>query len=248
MVTCEGGLRLSRKIQREFDLSVITICYNDFNALRLTVESVAKNLAKNVEYIIIDGRSSDETVPYLNSLSCVEYWRSEPDSGIYDAMNKGIALSTGRNLLFLNAGDFIEGDVPLGDLSAPSFLPVWYKNPFGSLKKIAVKSVKKGIPNCHQGIVFENKKLAYNTNYKIASDFDFFIRHGYDHKLPMEKVNGRIVFDSSGISSTLLQKRDAEVEAIIRRYYGWFWSSYFRFFAFLKRISKKMFFHSGQGE
>jgi glycosyltransferase involved in cell wall biosynthesis len=231
----EGGLRLRSETPGSFDLSVITVCYNDAEGLELTANSVQRSLDENVEYIVVDGGSSDGTVDLLGKLSFINYWVSEPDSGIYDAMNKGIALAQGRALLFMNAGDFIDGDIPLGKLPAPSFLPVWYKNPFGNFRKIAIKSEKKGMPNCHQGVVFEHKGLTYDTNYRISGDYEFFLRHGYDCHLPVADVEGRIVFDSSGISSTLLADRDAEIAEIIHAYFGPYRAFAFRCIASAKR-------------
>jgi glycosyltransferase involved in cell wall biosynthesis len=236
----EGGLRLASETPGSFKLSVITVCYNDADGLALTAESVKKNLDENVEYIVVDGGSSDGTVDLLESLSFINYWVSEPDSGIYDAMNKGIALAHGQALLFMNAGDFIDGPIPLGKLPVPSFLPVWYKNPFGNFRRIALKSEKKGMPNCHQGVVFENKGLRYDTNYRIAGDFEFFLRHGYDRHLPVANVEGRIVFDSSGISSTLLADRDAEIAAIIEAHFGRLRALLFRCMAAAKRGIKAL--------
>jgi len=236
----EGGLRLESEAPGSFELSVITVCYNDAEGLKLTANSVKKNLDESVEYIVIDGGSPDGTVDLLGKLPFISYWVSEPDSGIYDAMNKGIALAHGRALLFMNAGDFIDGDIPLGKLPAPSFLPVWYKNPFGNFRKIAIKSEKRGISNCHQGIVFENKGLMYDTNYRISGDYEFFLRHGYDCHLPMANVKGRIVFDSSGVSSTLLADRDAEIEEIIEGYFGRYRAFLFRCIATVKRGIKAL--------
>lgn len=234
----EGGLRCDSPASGQFALTVVTICFNDLAGLRLTAESVKRNLSENVEFIVVDGGSTDGTVEYLQSLSFIHYWISEPDGGIYDAMNKGVALAHGHGLLFLNAGDFIEGTIPLGQLSAPCFLEVWYRDPLRRFRPIPVKHVAKGMPNCHQGVVFENKALLYNADYRIAADYDFFIRHGYNHFLPMFKASGRVIFDSSGVSSTRLAERDSEIGAIIKHYYGWHWAALFNVKAALRRSIK----------
>lgn len=87
-------------------LSIITINYNNLEGLKRTVESVVNQTWQEFEYIIIDGGSSDGSAAYIESQSkSIDYWVSEPDKGIYNAMNKGIAKATGEYLLFLNSGD-----------------------------------------------------------------------------------------------------------------------------------------------
>lgn len=87
-------------------LSIITINYNNFLGLQKTVESVLSQAWQEFEYIVIDGGSTDESAVYLESqTNKITYWVSEPDRGIYNAMNKGIAKAAGEYLFFLNSGD-----------------------------------------------------------------------------------------------------------------------------------------------
>ncbi|KUO69200.1 MAG: glycosyltransferase [Lutibacter sp. BRH_c52] len=87
-------------------LSIITINFNNFEGLKRTVESVVNQTWQEFEYIVIDGGSTDGSAEYLQSQSeHINYWVSEPDNGIYNAMNKGIARAAGQYLLFLNSGD-----------------------------------------------------------------------------------------------------------------------------------------------
>lgn len=95
-------------------LSIITINYNNAAGLRKTIDSVASQTYANFEYIVIDGASTDESVNIIKeyaeaTLPCGErlYWVSEPDSGIYNAMNKGIRMAKGEYLHFLNSGDWL---------------------------------------------------------------------------------------------------------------------------------------------
>jgi glycosyltransferase involved in cell wall biosynthesis len=89
-------------------LSIVTINYNNLEGLKRTVESVMNQTWKEFEYIVIDGGSSDGSAQYIESQSDkIDYWVSEPDKGIYNAMNKGIAKATGEYLLFLNSGDHL---------------------------------------------------------------------------------------------------------------------------------------------
>lgn len=87
-------------------LTIITVVYNDLESLKLTIASVAKHLEEDVEYWIIDGSSNAEIDSYLKDLAHPDIkWVSEPDKGLYHAMNKGIDRATGDFLIFINAGD-----------------------------------------------------------------------------------------------------------------------------------------------
>jgi glycosyltransferase involved in cell wall biosynthesis len=95
-------------------ISIITINYNNLSGLKKTVESVVNQTWKEFEYIVIDGGSIDGSEAYIESQSAyINYWVSEPDKGIYNAMNKGILKATGEYLLFLNSGDHFCKDSSL---------------------------------------------------------------------------------------------------------------------------------------
>lgn len=97
-------------------LSIITINYNNLEGLQRTVESVLNQTWREFEYIVIDGGSTDGSAVYIESQSDkIDYWVSEPDKGIYNAMNKGIAKATGDYLLFLNSGDHLYNNTVLED-------------------------------------------------------------------------------------------------------------------------------------
>src|SRR4051812_40289565 len=87
-------------------VSIITVVYNGATSLTKTIESVVAQTYANIEYIIIDGGSTDGTTEIIKQYEqSVNVWRSEKDKGVYDAMNKGAALATGEWLFFLNSGD-----------------------------------------------------------------------------------------------------------------------------------------------
>lgn len=107
----EGGRR-TRNVPRESLpgkplISVITVAFNGAATLQDTIHSVLRQTYDNVEYIVIDGDSADGTLDILHSHDAqIDYWLSEPDAGIYDAMNKGLALASGEIVGFLNSDDF----------------------------------------------------------------------------------------------------------------------------------------------
>lgn len=86
--------------------SIITICYNAASDIERTLQSVVAQTYRNIEYIVIDGASTDKTLDIISKYSAeVSQMVSEKDGGLYDAMNKGLSLATGEYVCFLNAGD-----------------------------------------------------------------------------------------------------------------------------------------------
>ena len=223
-------------------ITVITVVYNAHEDLKLTDESVFKQPAwPDIEYIIVDGGSKDGTPEYLKTLPPSVRWISEPDKGIYDAMNKGIRMASGKGLLFLNAGDYFVGDVITADLTAPCFLPVKYQHPVLGYRPVKLRRRSEGLPNCHQGIVFERKQdLFYDLRYRISSDLDYYIRHGYGDRLPMHACSGFVHFDNSGANRKQAVLRDREIAAIIREYSGILPALRFQFVATMKRLVRPM--------
>lgn len=92
-------------------LTIITINYNNASGLRKTIESVVNQTHANFEYIVIDGASTDESVNIIEEYAHkIDYWVSEPDKGIYNAMNKGICMANGDYIQILNSGDILASD------------------------------------------------------------------------------------------------------------------------------------------
>jgi glycosyltransferase involved in cell wall biosynthesis len=194
-------------------ISVITINYNNLDGLKKTFESVVNQNFKDFEYIVIDGNSTDGAKKYLeNNSSYLNYWVSEPDKGIYNAMNKGIDKATGDYLLFLNSGDYFinenvleksihhkdfVGDIIYGDLMLKS--GIWPAPD----KLSPFFFVKDALP--HQSTFFKKdvfeKMGLYDENYKIVSDVGFFIKCFMSENIKFQHIPIAIsFFDQSGIS------------------------------------------------
>lgn len=176
--------------------SIITVTFNAAKVLEDTIQSIVTQTYKNVEYIIIDGRSADGTLgiinKYRNHLHTVI---SEPDQGLYDAMNKGIRLATGDYLCFLNAGDCLHEDDTLQlmthSITGTALPDILYgetdivdseghflhKRRLSAPETLTWKSFKKGMLVCHQAF-FVRRDLAepYDLHYRFSADFDWCIR------------------------------------------------------------------------
>ena len=98
-------------------ISVVTVCYNAADCIEHTMLSVLNQSYPDIEYIVIDGGSTDGTVDIIKKYADrLAYWVSEPDKGIYDAMNKGIAAASGSYINFMNAGDTFASDSVLAEI------------------------------------------------------------------------------------------------------------------------------------
>jgi glycosyltransferase involved in cell wall biosynthesis len=184
-----------RKFRSEYSkktlFSIITISYNEIKNIEKTIKSVANQKYKNIEYIVIDGDSIDGTkdkiIEYKN---VIDIFISEKDAGIYDAMNKGIKLASGDAIILLNSGDtfdpnylsYIASELTCEEIKSTISYSDYVIN-FSEIdllikKKSALKTYKMGI--CHQTMVVGSqiyRELGeYNLEYKIGSDYDFYLR------------------------------------------------------------------------
>lgn len=199
-------------------ISVITITFNSEKYLEQTIQSVVNQTYKNIEYIIIDGGSTDSTLNIIRKYdNRIKKWISEPDKGIADAMNKGIALSTGEYIYFLHSDDYLfsknviddfvkEQDEFKADIFAHSII---FNKSLGKSVEILPRgygvwlNLKNGFH--HQGTfcrrnVFE-KIGGFDVQFKIAMDYDFFLR-AYNNNIPCTKGNSIIaIMRDVGISS-----------------------------------------------
>ena len=176
--------------------SIITVTYNAGAVLEDTIQSVITQTYRNVEYIIVDGGSKDHTLDIINRYREHNHTLvSEPDKGLYDAMNKGIRLATGDYLCFLNAGDGLHEDDTLQlmvhSITGTELPDVLYgetaivdeEGHYLRMRRLSApenlnwKSFKDGMLVCHQAF-FPRRELAepYDLRYRFSADFDWCIR------------------------------------------------------------------------
>ena len=205
-------------------ISIITVCKNAENAIERTMLSVVTQSCfnENIEYLIIDGASTDKTVEIIKQYAG-KYpikWISEPDSGIYNAMNKGIKLATGDYLLFLNAGDslFDEKTISLVlnefEKSDPNFLYTDILScKIDDLSKAKIKKfnnvdkyflIRDCI--CHQASFYKksvfDKLGRFNEEFKLAADYEMLLKIMADKSLKKEYLPiTAAYYDVTGASS-----------------------------------------------
>ncbi|WP_421941653.1 glycosyltransferase family 2 protein [Pedobacter sp.] len=174
-------------------LSIITIVYNNVRDIERTIQSVINQTYKKIEYIVIDGASTDGTLDVVNQYQDhISKIVSEPDKGIYDAMNKGLALATGDYILFMNSGDelYDQNTVEAVFAAAP-WADIYYgetemyNDNWESLgrrrhevpEEFDWKSFKYGMSISHQAIYIKKSiTVPYDLQYKYSSDIDWIIK------------------------------------------------------------------------
>ncbi|MBQ9362304.1 MAG: glycosyltransferase [Bacteroidaceae bacterium] len=179
-------------------ISIITVVYNDLEGVKKTVQSVLSQTDKNFEYIIIDGGSTDGTREYLDSLDEVDKKISEPDSGIYNAMNKAVRMAEGEFCIFMNAGDKFHDDEVVAkanrtlddaDLYVGHTVEVGTERSqcFTAPQTMTIEHLLK-TSIYHQSTFTRTELLKahpYDENYRIVSDWAFFFEqwlHGAEYK------------------------------------------------------------------
>jgi glycosyltransferase involved in cell wall biosynthesis len=225
----EGGKRLHQP-HKECDrlVSIITVVYNEVNTVRDTIQSVVRTHSDEREYLIIDGGSNDGTIDVIKSYDdSVDYWISEPDKGIYDAINKGISLSKGDYLLVVNAGDRLI-HLPLEDLRVARALhadvvlfDVLFSNGKIFRSQIDYRS-RFGNTVHHQGAFYSRKmNIKYDLAFKVFADFDVNQKLLIQKKkfLKFDKVISSHSLD--GISNE--KQYRGEYFSVIRKNFGLFW-------------------------
>ncbi len=232
-------------------ISIITVCFNSINTIQDTIESVINQTYSNIEYVIVDGGSSDGTLDIISKyLPKINIFISEKDNGIYDAMNKGIQKSTGDVIGIINSDDFYNDinvisnvmnhfnvddnlDIVYGDIS-------YIKNDNKN------KIVRKWNSLNYYNKFFENGNMPphpslfvkkqiylesgnYDLNFHIAADFDFMLRIFKESKYQKKYIDLAIVkMRTGGISNRNFFKNSKELNNIWIKNKG-FIPSFFHF-------------------
>ena len=231
-------------------VSIITATYNSAGTISECMDSVLNQNYSNIEYIIMDGGSEDDTIAIIKQAAKSHsniIFKSEPDKGIYDALNKGIALATGTVIGFVHSDDYLadtdvisslvetfdieNADGVYGDLHYVAFdntdkiIRNWVSKPY---KK---KLLKKGWMPAHPSLFL--KKEIYDTyglfsmSYKIAADYDFILRVFQQknlkfHYLQKTIIKMRVGGASNGSLKNILQKTKEDFKAIKNNNIGGF--------------------------
>jgi len=208
-------------------ISIITVCYNSETFIRSAVESVLNQSYKDIEYIVVDGLSTDSTIDiikeYEPKFNGRMRWISEKDNGLYDAMNKGIRMATGDIVGILNSDDFLSnpnvlqmiveqfekdstiqavyGDVRFVEPNNLSKIVRYY-----SSKIFSPKMFRWGLMPAHPSFYTYKQNFEkygyYQTDYKIAADYELLIRFLYTHQLKSKYIPKDFVIMRTGGKST----------------------------------------------
>ncbi len=213
-------------------ITIITATYNSVKTLEQTIKSLHSQTYKNVQHIIIDGKSSDGTLEIIDKYKQhIDIVISEADKGIYDALNKGIALATSEVIGFLHADDIFAADNVLEEIAN-----VFYNNNidavYGDLQYVAETDINKIIRHWRSNS-FEPNKIykgwmpphptfyvrrqmylkhnTFNINYKIAADYDMMMRLLFVHKIkvkyiPMVMIKMRVGGKSNASIKNIIRK------------------------------------------
>jgi len=218
-------------------VSIITVVLNSESCIGKTIDSVTGQTYQHIEYIIIDGKSSDGTMDVVRRKEGIDKVVSEPDDGLYDAMNKGLQLATGEYVWFLNSGDetfdsdtlknvmenlpddpdVIYGETVIIDKNGEEIGERRLKVP----EVLTWKSFKNGMVVCHQSMIVKKEKApGFSVEYKLSADIDWAIRATRD---AVSIHNSHLVisrFMEGGLSGRNIKKGLQERFNIMARYYG----------------------------
>jgi glycosyltransferase involved in cell wall biosynthesis len=204
-------------------ISIITVCYNSERTIEDTIKSVLNQSYKNFEFLIIDGKSSDNTMQivskYKKNFGKKLKVLSEKDNGLYDAMNKGIRLSTGDIIGIINSDDILANNSVFYRI-IEEFEKTNSDAVYSNLRFMDYDSMKIPVRNFNAGNLTKkfgwhpphptfyvltkiyNELGYYNTNYKIAADYDFMLRVIDSNSYKISYINDYLVYMRSGGLST----------------------------------------------
>jgi glycosyltransferase involved in cell wall biosynthesis len=221
----------------EILISVITVVFNAKSLLENTIKSIVNQQFEGLEYIIIDGGSNDGTIDIIRKYEDqLGFWLSEPDKGLYDAMNKGMRHAHGKFLWFINAGDLIpekdtvakifrhgqDGDIYYGDTElideqGKSIGQRRLKPP----EEMNWKHFKKGMLVCHQAVIVRSSiSEPFNLEYSLAADYEWVLKALKKSSIRVNVHDTIAKFLAGGTSQQNVIKGLKERFRIMVKYYG----------------------------
>lgn len=228
-------------------LSIITVCFRAKAQLQATMENILPQTWTDFEYLVIDGGSDDgikefltESIPLFSAKKIPFRFLSEPDKGIYDAMNKGTRLAKGRWLLFLNAGDFLADSTTLEQIftDVPDARIIYgdtlcsYRGRQKLYPALPLERLTQEMAFCHQSVFIRRELLLehpYNTTYKVCADHEFFLSMYLQHKTFVYLRIPISIYEISGYSDKNQmiahkeQHRMQKEAGLLRFSLGWLW-------------------------
>jgi glycosyltransferase involved in cell wall biosynthesis len=234
----DGGLRKRGKFKSNSNselplVSIITVCLNSADTIRECIRSVQAQSYANIEYIIIDGASNDGTLKVLHEFEdIIDYYASEPDTGLYDAMNKGLSLAVGKYITLLNSDDWYTSDCIQSLIDAINKEKVDFVSGFANYvdqnNNIQYctgltpldKTTHIRNPLRHETMLVSadiyNQYGPYSESYKVISDFHFIIKL-YEAKLSHFTIERPLMgFRNTGVSSTDMTSLVSERQRILQ--------------------------------
>lgn len=223
-------------------ISIITASFNSEKYIENTIRSVLSQTYKYIEYIIVDGNSTDDTMSIVNKYRAyINKIVSEPDQGIYDAFNKGIDISEGDVILFLNSDDFLFDDKVIEQIANVFQQNDEFECVYGNVKvlnektgfshikgfrDLSIEDIKKGLWPQHPALFMKRgvyREYMFSSKYKIAGDLDLIIKVFRDHAAFCHYVDFTVtVFRQNGISNHLetIFETWEETNEIFRSHFG----------------------------
>jgi glycosyltransferase involved in cell wall biosynthesis len=201
--------QMTEQNQLQHKISIIIVTYNAADTLQACLDSIYQQTYPNIEIVIIDGKSIDTTTNILEANSDkITFWKSEPDNGIYDAMNKGLKHITGDWVYFLGADDELRDEFSAMALELKQPGAIYYGNVMSDGKKHSgfvneYYQAKAGI--FHQAIIYPAtvfKKYQFDTKYRISADYALNMKCWKDKTIPFIYKDHVIAnFNHTGVSS-----------------------------------------------
>lgn len=226
-------------------ISIISVNYNDKPGLEKTLKSITSQSWKDFEFLVIDGGSTDGSKELIESYTDkIDYWISEPDKGVYNAMNKGIKAAKGDFVIFMNGGDVFYNNEVLENIEKQltDDFDIYYGDnykvkPDSKRKKIYPEKLSFSFfytSSLNHQSTFIRRQLFhdhyfYKEDYKIAADWDFFIYTICKMNVPYKYLKRTISeYDFTGISSTdkFRDTTAREKQTTLRQYFPLFMEDY----------------------